>query len=690
MRTSWNSSKIPPPSPSLSSSEEEISDIVPPNALYAFLRKCLILPLWLLRLLLKQGGRLWRFFLNLAAKIRQRFNRILKKSRFYLNILIKIGKHFIQLSWCAAAIRLRSLWPFPRNPDCLIGTFVDLRGCDPVQGDALAKGIFSFGGSCIERADRDVFSIEAPPRSWAEECASLAWLRHFRLPSSAPAEQQRQQAEQARFFVHSWINHSSVVSSREPTGSPTLRARRFLSLMAHGSFLLEEAPPSFRKAFLKRVGQEFSALRILSTQLPENIALLLVRLSVFVGTLCLARRGHLFLETQKQLDAVLDAQILPDGGHRSRNPNVMVEILRLLAPLPTLLRQHALWPSPCLEKAVQRLHRCVEMLRLGEGGMAQFHGTGAVTPEILAHLRALLPAPIPPIVQMEARHSGYQRLVGGSGSKQVIILVDTGEPPPFFLSAEAHASCLSFEMSVGTQRLIVNCGVEKGAHMLPFPPRSTRAHSTLSIGMEDSCRFFGEGRWESSAFGTLITSGPKRIRLHRTEDEKSIFLTAAHDGYREKFGRLHQRRLRLSKSGDLLEGVDRCALIPGSWDEMTKGAEIPTHYALRFHLHPQIRLTSLRSKRDILLQFDPNEKWIFSSAKAPLHIEESFYLPLGYGGRKTNQIVLFNPLHSLRSCAWSLRRVTDLQDVYPVSHRYEKGIKKKKGRKYNGDAFKNW
>jgi len=54
-----------------------------------------------------------------------------------------------------------------------------------------------------------------------------------------------------------------------------------------------------------------------------------------------------------------------------------------------------------------------------------------------------------------APHSGYQRIDAGDTA----LLMDTGQPPPLALSQEAHAGCLSFELSWKTHRLVVNCGL---------------------------------------------------------------------------------------------------------------------------------------------------------------------------------------------------------------------------------------
>ena len=52
-------------------------------------------------------------------------------------------------------------------------------------------------------------------------------------------------------------------------------------------------------------------------------------------------------------------------------------------------------------------------------------------------------------------HTGFQRLDAGTTT----VIMDTGPPPPPNVSQDAHAGCLSFELSSGPSRIVVNCGM---------------------------------------------------------------------------------------------------------------------------------------------------------------------------------------------------------------------------------------
>ena len=69
-----------------------------------------------------------------------------------------------------------------------------------------------------------------------------------------------------------------------------------------------------------------------------------------------------------------------------------------------------------------------------------------------------------------------------------------GVPPPLGMSQEAHAGCLSFELSHGLQRIVVNCGLPAAnRETWRQVARATAAHSTVVFNDTSSCRFLESG-----------------------------------------------------------------------------------------------------------------------------------------------------------------------------------------------------
>src|SRR4030095_15895847 len=144
---------------------------------------------------------------------------------------------------------------------------------------------------------------------------------------------------------------------------------------------------------------------------------------------------------------------LPDGGHISRNPGTLIELLIDLLPLRQAFAARNVVPPPALINAIDRMMPMLRFFRHGDGNFALFNGMGPTPGDRLATVLAYDDARGTPVAN--APYSGYQPLQAGS----MVALMDTSGPPPVALSHEAHAGCLSFELSAQQHRLGVNCGL---------------------------------------------------------------------------------------------------------------------------------------------------------------------------------------------------------------------------------------
>src|SRR5260370_40821607 len=97
-------------------------------------------------------------------------------------------------------------------------------------------------------------------------------------------------------------------------------------------------------------------------------------------------------------------------------------------------------------------------------------------------------------------HTGFQRLDAGPTT----VIMDTGPPPPAAVSHDAHARCLSFELSSGPSRIVLNCGMPStGRDNWRAFARGTAAHSTLTLHDTSSCQVV-----ELAAMKRLVQGAP--------------------------------------------------------------------------------------------------------------------------------------------------------------------------------------
>ena len=148
-----------------------------------------------------------------------------------------------------------------------------------------------------------------------------------------------------------------------------------------------------------------------------------------------------------------------------------------------------------------------------------------------------------------------------------MLIADVGAPAPPGQDRMAHAGTLSFELSFGRERLIVNCGAAPiGVAAWTDAARATAAHSTLTIADTSSSELKPGG----------LGRRPEHVTVERQEANGAHWLEASQDGWRRPFGAVHRRRLYLSpKAARDIRGED-----------VIEAAGAAAIYAIRFHLHP--------------------------------------------------------------------------------------------------------
>src|SRR5690606_13481259 len=105
---------------------------------------------------------------------------------------------------------------------------------------------------------------------------------------------------------------------------------------------------------------------------------------------------------------------------------------------------------------------------------------------------------------------------------------------PDYIPGHAHADTLSFELSLGTERILVNGGTstyERGP--LREAQRATRSHNTVEIAGTNS----------SDVWASFRVGRRARVRdVSIKERDGCVLVSGTHDGYRHLRGNpLHRR-----------------------------------------------------------------------------------------------------------------------------------------------------
>ena len=507
---------------------------------------------------------------------------------------------------------------------------------DPWPGDAVRGARLLKGEITLQGAVRSL-----KPGGWAEAAGAsrgptinayahgFTWLRDLRVIGTDAARMR------ARALVADWI----AGGANDPMSlRPDVIGARIAAWLAHYDFFAASADDDFRHKLMWRL---ISDARLLSAALPpeelDGRAFTALR-GLIAASVALPDHAAHLSRALRFLPQEIGRQILPDGGHAERSPGAHLDVLRELIDIRALLQTGGIALPAALTAAIERLALALRTLRHGDGSLALFNGTRDELPSLIdlvlnqAARGGRPPASLP--------DTGFYRLQAG----RTVLIADAGAPPPPGLDRLSHAGTLSFELSIGRDRLIVNCGAAPlGAQTTAKPSpavnfwtdaaRATAAHSTLVIADSSSSELKPAG----------LGRRPNHVTAERQEANGAHWLEASHDGYKKGFGAIHRRRLYLAESGEDIRGEDVI--------EASNGQP----YAIRFHLHPGVTANVQQDGEAVLLRL-PSGGWRLRAEGAQLSLEESIYLG-GAEPRRTEQVVLTGLAHGAQHVKWAITSV---------------------------------
>ena len=509
----------------------------------------------------------------------------------------------------------------------------DLRPTDSNRALEFYGGHYSFGNEHVSTGGESPFSVSSPSDDWFAFLHGFGWLRHMRAADTALAQ------ANAAALVADWIDiWGSELSSQ--SWRSDIVASRLIAWLCHSPMIIKSATEGDYRRLLRSCGRQVRYLQHNAPYIRDGHPRLRAAIALAYSSLCLAGREKTLKHVSRELDRELERQILPDGGHISRNPSTLLDVLTDLLPLAQAFKNQGVSPSPVMLSSIDKIFGAIRFFRHSNGDLVQFNGTGFTNAPLLTTLLRYDTGK--GAVLSEAPHSGYQRLNAGDTT----VLIDTGKPFSRSTARRAMAGTLSFELSSGSTRFIANCSVPdtEFRKYAPFT-RATAAHSTVSINDRSSSRFAPESTIYNFLPSPLIRA-PQNVSSQRTENDGFISVVADHDGYLDEFGLVHERELQLSFDGSILNGCD-------TFIKRAKRRPSDLNAAVRFHLPANISASPLSSGHSILIAGSNNEAWTFTCIDAPILLEESMQFAGPGQPRKSQQIVIYLNPDQIQSLRWT-------------------------------------
>lgn len=458
----------------------------------------------------------------------------------------------------------------------------------------------------------------------------FSWLRDLRAAGGSEARQC------ARNAVQRWVNlHSGWC--RE-AWHPEITGNRLFFWITHADFFLDGAQTEESEIFQDAVyctliRQARHLRRVLPGNL-EGISLLRAAKGLLYAGLAFEGYEVWIAHALAIITRQTEIQILSDGHHISRSPNMLQSFLTDLVDIKAALAA-AGYPLPdAIQHAIDRAGQALRFFRAGDRYFALFHATQEGDP---ARIDALLAqAGISGKTINSLPQAGFERVSMGRS----LLFFDCGAPPPRPHDLMTHASPLALELSCGKERIFVSCGTHPDSREWQDALRATAAHSAVTI---DDRSAFETGR------DGHFTRRAEVFDALRKETRDSCYLEAAHNGYVPAFGITHRRRLYMSAQGHDLRGED---ILTMPWKPYR-----PPGIAARFHIHPRVLVSLSQDERSALIRLPTGIGWRFHQTGGALSLEDSVHMGADSRPRKTRQIVIRGKMDGMETTfKWALQR----------------------------------
>jgi uncharacterized heparinase superfamily protein len=376
---------------------------------------------------------------------------------------------------------------------------------------------------------------------WDDPAEAKLWRYNQHYFDDLNAEDAPQRRDWHRWLIEDWLrcNPPAVGTGWEPYPT-SLRIVNWVKWVFGGSRLAGEARHSL--AIQVRWLTRRIEWHILGNHLFANAKALMFAALYYDGEEADRWRAC----ASSILTRQIEEQILTDGGQFERSPMYHALAVEDVFDLINVMRAYGECLGEGDQMLLERLERIAPVMLVWlaamshpDGHIAFFNdaaiGIAPSNDELFAYAERLgfvRPKLLPPVTHLE--DSGYVSMRCGAAA----LILDAAPVGPDYLPGHAHADTLSFELSIGLKRVIVNSGTSVyGTGTERLRQRGTSAHSTLMLDEQNSSEVWS---------GFRVGRRARILRAAITDQSDCTVVEAAHDGYRHLQGSpVHERNWTL-------------------------------------------------------------------------------------------------------------------------------------------------
>ena len=457
---------------------------------------------------------------------------------------------------------------------------------------------------------------------------SFDWLNNFKNSGGLNLLQK------SRKLILDWDNCEYELNSK--IWNEILIARRIINLSTNFEYYGISASDNFKKKITNIINYHFKHLLIINSLQNEKLDID-IEISKSILLICVFfKKKDFFFKTINFIKKQTKHQINQNGFHKSINVVEQARFIHNLIEIKNILLFNNCNKWPDIDLIIKDMTSLLKNLFHKDQSLPLFNATNNKQVDYVRNISNL------------QKDINIKKLFNISNGIVIVeanktkLFFDVTKPNSKLLNKKIHSGTLSFEMSCENEKIITNCGSSEkyiGKNQIYF--RYSAAHSTTTINNTNISELS-----EKNGYKRI----PKNIKNMSEELANHYVISGSHDGYKDNYGILIKRILKIKKTGNHIYGTDQILI--------TKMKNKNNSFEIRFHLMPESSCVATNNDQQAIIKTKNGMAWYFKSQKNKIRIDDSLYIGNGYQPLASKQIVIYGQVLKIKSIInWELKRV---------------------------------
>tara|TARA_Y100000590_G_scaffold72611_1_gene79826 strand:+ start:1683 stop:3278 length:1596 start_codon:yes stop_codon:yes gene_type:complete len=384
-----------------------------------------------------------------------------------------------------------------------------------------------------------------------------------------------------------WLKNNN--SWKSQTWDDYILATRICNWIKNYNFFFNTAEENFKKELYISILKQIEHLVKNFSNVKKNSDLIRIIKALIYVSISIPNKKYYYQIAIFNLKTELSNQILKDGCHFQRNPEIHLQILKDLLDIRAVLNSTKRNVFFDLQNTIKKMCVVYRFFLLKDNSISNFNGTSNYNRNEIRNTISEIPKPSK--VPRELTEAGFQRI----DTKDTTLILDCGVPKNYDATYKAHSCTSSFELCHKKNKIVI-CSLSGLDEKIN---RKTAAHSTLTLDNTNAYKILKNDH---------LSRVPNIIKVKRTERYGANVVEIENYSYKNQYDAIHKRLIYIDKNGLDIRGEDNIY------------CPMEINFDIRFFLDTSIKTLITNKEKNIVMRLNNNIGWKFTSSLNKLNL----------------------------------------------------------------------